>query len=203
MPWDFSTGFGSDGRPVGFFSDDDATLYVEAIYRRRGGVIVEIGSWMGRSLSYAIPACKFFGGKIYAIDTWGEWTISAPDNAPLANSINETLKNSGSDYFYNCFIDNLKQITGSDCVIPVRKSSVEASKDFSEYSVDLVYIDGSHDYDSVKEDINTWWPKIKMGGYIGGHDFHPGITGVYKAVQEFVGTRPFEYYNTSWLFRKV
>lgn len=51
--------------------------------------------------------------------------------------------------------------------------------------LDFVYIDASHDYDSVKEDIRLWWTKIKPGGILGGHDFdfiHPGVI---KAVIEF------------------
>ena len=67
----------------------------------------------------------------------------------------------------------------------VKKSSVEASKDFKDGSLDLVYIDAAHDYESVKQDILTWLPKIKKGGFIAGHDYRydPNI-GVYNAVND-------------------
>lgn len=51
--------------------------------------------------------------------------------------------------------------------------------------LDFVYIDASHDYDSVVADIQVWWPKVKPGGILGGHDFdfiHPGVI---KGVIEF------------------
>ena len=52
------------------------------------------------------------------------------------------------------------------------KDSVEAAKDFEDKSLDFVYIDAAHDYESVKVDIRAWFPKIKIGGTIGGHDFY-------------------------------
>jgi hypothetical protein len=49
--------------------------------------------------------------------------------------------------------------------------------------VNFVYIDGSHDYDAVKRDIQLYVSKVKPGGFIGGHDI--SASGVAKAVQEF------------------
>ena len=51
----------------------------------------------------------------------------------------------------------------------VRKSSVEGVKDVPD-NLDWVYIDGDHKTQSVFTDICTWFPKIKEGGLIGGHD---------------------------------
>jgi len=49
--------------------------------------------------------------------------------------------------------------------------------------VDFVYIDGCHVYDSVRKDIQLYSSKVRLGGFIGGHDFNwPGVA---KAVQEF------------------
>ena len=38
-------------------------------------------------------------------------------------------------------------------------------------SVDFVYIDARHDYKGAMEDIKAWWPKLKKGGLLSGHDF--------------------------------
>jgi len=51
----------------------------------------------------------------------------------------------------------------------VGKSS-EISKTFP-FAIDLLYIDASHHYDVVCDDIRLWYPKIKKGGIISGHDF--------------------------------
>ena len=57
---------------------------------------------------------------------------------------------------------------------------------------DLVYIDADHTYESVKDDIAAWFPKVKPGGWITGHDYvdgyenDPNIYGVIPAVNELV-----------------
>jgi predicted O-methyltransferase YrrM len=53
----------------------------------------------------------------------------------------------------------------------IRKSSVDASLDFEDEFFDLIYIDADHKYKSVKEDIQSWYPKLKFGGIIAGHDY--------------------------------
>jgi hypothetical protein len=51
----------------------------------------------------------------------------------------------------------------------------------------MIYIDASHDYISVKEDINLWLPKLKPGGVICGDDYILGWPGVIQAVDEVFG----------------
>jgi len=50
-------------------------------------------------------------------------------------------------------------------------------------NLDFIYIDGNHDYDFVKNDINLYFNKIRKGGIIAGHDFD--IYDVARAVVEF------------------
>lgn len=72
-----------------------------------------------------------------------------------------------------------------------RGFSVEVSKTFPDNYFDFVYVDARHDYEGVKEDLKAWWPKLKEGGLIAGHDFVPdghhkeGSFGVQMAVLEF------------------
>lgn len=51
--------------------------------------------------------------------------------------------------------------------------------------IDFVYIDANHEYDSVQQDINTWWNVITPTGILAGHDYDPSHPGVVQAVQEF------------------
>lgn len=53
----------------------------------------------------------------------------------------------------------------------VRKFSLDAVKDFADQSLDFVYIDGDHSFQSCTNDIAEWTKKIKYGGIISGHDF--------------------------------
>jgi len=70
--------------------------------------------------------------------------------------------------------------------------SEEAAQQFENDSVDFVYIDSIHSYDQVKKDIAAWFPKVRPGGVLGGHDYamgsHKGdigYLGLMKAVNEF------------------
>ncbi len=63
------------------------------------------------------------------------------------------------------------------------KPSIEAAKHIPDNSLDYVYIDGDHSYKAVKEDLDAWYPKVKKGRFLGGHDRHR----VEKAIREFGG----------------
>lgn len=196
MYWD--TGFDTDGHPIGFFSNKDADLYKNTVSRYKKGVIVEVGVWMGRSLSFIIPICKSNSSKIYAVDTW---TGSTKEVGPMVKWAYDIMESSGSLFFYECFLNNIRNISGSDCVIPILGRSLDASKRFKDGSVDMVFIDADHEYGAVKEDLEAWWPKVKIGGALGGHDYHPSF-GVIKAVDEFFGKKPDETSNSAWVVYK-
>lgn len=49
--------------------------------------------------------------------------------------------------------------------------SVDAAPKINDSDFDYVYIDARHDYCAVKEDINAYWPKLRPGGILAGHDF--------------------------------
>lgn len=65
----------------------------------------------------------------------------------------------------------------------IKLPSVEAARNVE--PLDFCYIDAAHDYTSVKSDIESWWPRIKSGGVLGGHDFDSANPDVVKAVIEF------------------
>lgn len=51
-------------------------------------------------------------------------------------------------------------------------------------SVDCVFIDAAHDYENVKADIRRWWPKIREGGCLVGHDANHKWPGVERAIAD-------------------
>jgi predicted O-methyltransferase YrrM len=78
--------------------------------------------------------------------------------------------------------------------------SVEASTQIKDRSLDFVYIDGLHDFDSVIQDILAWVPKVRTGGIISGHDFFFSFSlGVVEAVQAY--TRAHNIQN--WYLTRV
>jgi hypothetical protein len=70
----------------------------------------------------------------------------------------------------------------------VRKKSIAALTDIPN-DLDFVYVDGNHEEPFVREDIVSYYPKVRAGGVIGGHDFYNGYCrehdGVVKVVSEF------------------
>lgn len=53
----------------------------------------------------------------------------------------------------------------------LRAYSVNASLMFADQSLDFGYLDGNHSYAAVTADLESWWPKVKTGGILGGHDY--------------------------------
>jgi len=76
----------------------------------------------------------------------------------------------------------------------IRDYSLNAVKQFYDEFFDFVYLDADHSYESVKKDLESWWPKVKKNGILSGHDYREGKVshktglpfGVYEAVNEFV-----------------
>jgi len=92
-------------------------------------------------------------------------------------------------------------------------TSEEASKRFSNGSLDFVYIDADHTYESIKRDLELWYPKVKKGGIFAGHDYIDrvckyGTFGVKSAVNEMVDKHKQELFITkehwpSWFLIKI
>ena len=65
------------------------------------------------------------------------------------------------------------------------------SGEFDDELFDMIFIDGDHSYEGCKADLENWWPKIKVGKILCGHDYcyehkNPNNFGVKKAVDEFI-----------------
>lgn len=75
-----------------------------------------------------------------------------------------------------------------------RMTSMEAAARIPPGSLDFAYLDGRHDYESVKQDLELWYDKVRPGGIFAGHDYRDGVLpqgvfGVRSAVDEFFGTK--------------
>lgn len=72
----------------------------------------------------------------------------------------------------------------------LRRESTVAANFFAENSLDFVFIDADHTYEAVKRDLLAWWPRVRPGGLVCGHDYGvygdaSGQWGVSRAVNEF------------------
>lgn len=140
-----------------------------------GGKMVEVGCFKGHSVIYIASLAKQQARcvSIYAVDTFA----GSPEH-----------QKKGITDFYDEFLDNVVSCGVSNYIEPMKMTSEQASKCFADESLDFVFLDGAHDYESVKKDIEAWLPKVKVGGVLAGHDFCMQWPGVIKAVDEKFST---------------
>ena len=116
----------------------------------------EIGTFKGE---FAKEILQNWSGTLYMIDVWrplGEEYLDSSNHAVHSTAYSETMNN----------------ISGyEDRGIMIRATSEVAADMFERESLDFVYIDANHAYDFVVEDIKLWYPKVKSGGYLCGHDY--------------------------------
>ena len=155
-----------------------------------GSKIVEVGSWKGKSTAFLAVEIINSGKdiEIHAVDTWR----GSPEHSGDPYIQNDTL--------YDLFLSNISPV--SSVIRPVRKASIEAAKDYQDYSVDVVFIDACHEYDCVKEDIAAWYPKVKSGGIISGHDYGDYCHNVVRAVNESLPKERLEVSEYCWMYIK-
>jgi len=137
-----------------------------------GGHIVEVGAWKGASKSYLAVEAQHKKLRIDVVDAW-----SGSDEHKDMSDIKENS-------LFGTFIDNLRPVI--NLINPIRTDSVSASKMYADESLDAVFIDADHRYESVKADILAWMPKVKNGGILAGHDYILEHSGVIRAVDKLV-----------------
>lgn len=87
--------------------------------------------------------------------------------------------------YYNLMERFEKEIANGQVGV-IKKMSLDAVTTFEDGMFDFVYIDASHLYEDIKNDLIAWMPKVKSGGLICGHDYtHYSNFGVIQAVDEF------------------
>jgi predicted O-methyltransferase YrrM len=77
---------------------------------------------------------------------------------------------------------------------------LEVVNQFEDESLDVVFIDLTHTYESVKQDIELWLPKVKKGGILAGHDYENDWPEVVKAVDEVFPDKMIM--DNCWIFHK-
>jgi hypothetical protein len=150
-----------------------------------GSHFVEIGSWTGRSSAFmAVEIWR--SGKSISLDCIDTWKGNR-EHAELREVVDGEL--------YSKFVKNMMPVRGRYRAI--RKCSVEAALGYRDRSLDFVFIDGDHTYESVMDDIGAWLPKVRSGGVIGGHDYRVW-SGVTRAVHDSFGHDFHQYMGDVW-----
>ena len=130
----------------GWLTDEEGEALYELARGCRGdGVIVEIGSWKGKStICLGLGSRAGKGVPVYAIDPH-------------------------TDTRYGDFESNVERAGITELVRPIASLSQSAADGFDE-PIEILFVDGSHEYDLVLEDFEKWVPKVVEGGWVAFHD---------------------------------
>ncbi len=119
----------------------------------------EIGAFRG---GFSRDILDVWTGELFLIDIWDQ--VSIKEYADKSNQ-------SADQTILKC-VESINK-DSNRCAM-IRYSSRQSACFFPDESLDFVFIDANHKYDYVKEDIETWYPKVRKGGLFCGHDY---ITG--------------------------
>lgn len=145
----------------GWFSPADARfvrLICSNIYH---GYVVELGVFAGKSTAVMAPICLCNDTKYFAIDNFQG--SSNPRDEATVHQKNRDIQ--------QLFETNMEQMGLKDHIRIMKSDSSKASRLFEDNEIDFCFIDSDHSPVAVRKDIESWWPKIKKGGFLGGHDY--------------------------------
>lgn len=161
-----------------------AEIRSEEILKRVNGATVgaEIGVF-GGDLSKRLLSKRPYM-TLYMVDSWSDESTKEFRDT---DDFHSTLSQAQQDEFYE-YTKAVTSFAGNRAVI-IRDRSVKAADRVADDSLDFVFIDADHSLIGCRDDIMAWYPKVKPGGHICGHDYdnkeYP-LFGVKQAVDEFI-----------------
>lgn len=159
-------------------------IFKKLIVETRPKIIIEVGTWKGQSTITMAKHCKYLelGTEIFCIDTW----LGAEEFYTQPTPERDLMKRFGYPQVYFQFLSNIINENVVDMITPITLPSALGYK-LVPNGADLVYIDGSHTYEDVKNDMRNFFPKVRLGGIMFGDDYNnQAFPGVKKAVDAFV-----------------
>jgi len=171
-----------------FFFPEKMARWTErvALYRLAAGLppgacVVEIGSWVGVGTAYLGCGLRSgSGGRIYAVDTFLGTTLNPQSQVAWQRSVDRL---GGSSL--PSFLSNIERFGLKNVVTPLAEDSLSAARQWPGTPIDLLFIDGDHVYEAVKQDYQSWKPYVRPGGLLVFHDYddrHPGVQSVVNEV---------------------
>ena len=158
-----------------------AQVHARIINALEKPVCVEVGVAQGRGLACMATLAEFRSGRAIGVDSFAG---TPGESAPYPEAMLDSCR---------AFLDRC-WVTPSLC----QMTSLAAAAGMPS-ALDYVFLDAAHDYESIRDDIAAWWPKITPGGWLAGHDY-TDAEGVRRAVDEAFPHA--EKLGTCWLVQK-
>lgn len=124
--------------------------------RAKVRTIIEVGTFLGLGSTPVFHDALPPDGRLYCVDTF---------------CVNMSRYQRPQDPHYHAFLSNMKQKGMTSKIVPVRMTSLEASRALA-VTADLIFIDGDHGKAAVMADIAAWLPHVRPGGILCGDDYH-------------------------------
>ncbi len=163
----------------GYFSLDEAWALnraVATIPRSADVRVVEIGSYKGRStVAIGLALSERHGGHCVSVDP----------HAPTGKE-SYVREHGGADTFDE-YLANIRRSGVERYIESVRATSEVARASYDGTKIDVLFIDGSHDFEDVKNDIALWTPLLKRSSIVAFNDpFSPGVN---RAIGAYIAMR--------------
>ena len=140
------------------------TVFADTLDENKPLKIVEVGVETGAYLDIYYPQLESITEKFYLVDMWQyEGNEDFVDKYSGGNYNNELEKG----------YDRVKRLYGDNPKVQMCKGSSEDwAEKFEDGFFDYLYLDADHSKKSVLADLKSWYPKVKNGGIIAGHDVY-------------------------------
>ena len=168
----------------------NSNIFSELINKTKPNLIIEVGTWKGQSAINMANCLKSnnISGRIICVDTW-LGALEFWDRLKHTPERNLKLKNGYPQIYYQ-FLSNVVHLNLQNYIQPFPTTSSIAAQYFKNNNItaNLIYLDGSHEYEDIKSDIKNYLAVLKTGGTLFGDDYN-NFTGVQKAVDELLPSR--------------
>jgi predicted O-methyltransferase YrrM len=178
------------------------------------GDIVEVGAWYGRSSIVLGAAARDTHGRVHSIDLFperGDWRRNEDGTYSFAVTLGkrvyggyqqqtvwaEPFESQVAPLYDDCpsvlgrFTENVRTHRLEHVVLPHRGTAATfAARTRPSFRCRLIFIDGDHGYDAVREDITRLTPFLVPGGWICFDDAFSSYEGVDRAITELVLADP-------------
>lgn len=180
------------------------TAVIERFKQSASIIGAEVGVWKGAFSDAILEAMPNL--KLIMVD---RWCVTPVGDSYFDGSIK--ISRMGKNAFEEaCQITVNKVAKYPGRYEIIRNDSALAARRFADEYFDFVFIDADHSYPGVTRDIEAWFPKVKIGGWLCGHDYdHPEQGEVKRAVHEFFERKEIPLsdlllaYNRTWFYKKT
>lgn len=145
----------------GYFGPEDAAFVSDICSQILDGIIVELGVFAGRSTAVMAPICRQNNNQYHAIDNF-----CGGGNPPDRATRHQRNRNIRA-----LFDANMTEMELLSFINVHKLDSAESASMFQDNIVDFCFIDADHTAVAIQKDIDAWWPKIRINGFLGGHDY--------------------------------